>query len=324
MKEVVIGNIARKTGIYPKVLKDADRIMIANSKFGPFNEDIDSWLYNLHYMRINEYPALSLLSRDYESAAPSINRCIEPDYDIEIWPRTFNLGKTGRLYLEGKRVHEERLMMDMDIYDAFNFARRLYPDLIAVHTSSGNVIVGNNEQWLVDPEQMMFMDQRLDYVMDATHLKPGRSLLPPDGHSSNTSVARKAKQYGGAVYFSQPYKTINEMNTNRADFLLWNIARVYDEKHVLMQTPEHHIGGIRMPVDMTILRHEFASLETRLVSVQMDLATCIHTLELTQFVQDIMFDNGKGFDVLKNRNFKISPDEPVRIGNMFEYLNYVT
>lgn len=134
-------NKLRAMGIEDYKLREA----IAMQDTIPFINDcrgnLEKLVYNMNKYGYDGYPDLMILTDDLNSKNPAIIYSQDPDYTFEINPKKFELGLTGRVLedLEGRR-YEELLSINLDIQDAYKFAKELRPENIVGMTRDGEKI----------------------------------------------------------------------------------------------------------------------------------------------------------------------------------------
>lgn len=60
-------------------------------------------------------------------------------FQFEIMPYTFNLGRTGRRMTDGDNVFDEELLVKCDVYDAYDLALQMRPEVIVARMNNGSL-----------------------------------------------------------------------------------------------------------------------------------------------------------------------------------------
>ncbi len=282
-----------------------------------------------------------LLVNDALSSNPAITKPEDPLFSFQFRPKTFVLGSTGRL-LEDEigRRYQERLLLKLDIYDAFNLATGLRPQrVIAVDNHGNQTVIHEDGKAIGNKERLDKPGGRVMYVFDEARREEWGleelQVLPTNGFRVVFSdFYEKIKKYErGAILFGHRYSSAGEF-LERAriidQHLIWDICANFSTQYRGLDAPLidcERVYGIENSYGKKFPEHKNrlqlisnrVDLYFERVSLHFDRSTAIQALmSLGDIITDIWFEPvdrrwDQGWDIVYNKRMGITPDKPVAV-----------
>jgi len=316
----------------------------AHNEISNFRGNIKNLIYGMKRFGFNGFPDLMVLTDDINSLDPAIIKPENPEFSFEIKPKDFNLGITGRLLEDetGQRYNES-LSVNLDIYDAFNFATSISPNRIYALTEDGRKILVNIKGNNIGKQESVTINREENiFVMDDTERDCWMGdikVLPTEGLKIIFSdFYEKIKKYRrSTLLFGHKYQDINEflsLVTAMDDHIIWKICQkeIWNPNTPLIDARPYYGEYKEKPRYENINRLHFMPHKANLwfegTMITFNQSTGIKALmDLGDVVKDIWFEPistelNNGWDIIFDRSRGITPKNKIRVYNDADYQKY--
>ena len=374
-------NLLPKSGEYPSILADATTIlveeqsdlipiymdgmavhymeaMIESKKDDPEMQKAESnkALYAIENFRnirnmvngmkrygISGYPDMIRMTNDFDSNDPAVT---DPDlgpYRIQIKPKDFKLGLTGRLLEdENGEKYSETLAIGLDIYDAYDFARSISPQSIVALTGNGrDEIVYKDGKNAGKTEKIEFKRNNGTFRFSVDRWSDGEDVLDTGGlRIVDSPFYEKIKKYGGGtILFGHKYEDIDEflsVVTKTDNHMIWKICKneINNPNTALIDAGPYYGQYKGKPRYENTDRLHFmphkASIWFDGSMIIFDHQVGVQALmELGDSVSDVWIEPDileqktvYGWDIIYDKRRGIGPDNPVRVAGDADYQKF--
>jgi hypothetical protein len=307
-----------------------------------YRGDIRNLVDGMERYGSRSFPKLMVMTDDLSTPDPAIRKAKHPRFDFEIQPKQFRMGLTGRLLedKDGQRF-DEALHIGLNIYNAYDFARSISPEMIVAVTEDdeGYIVYKENRPLgrmteRKPAEKTLYVlneDEKEHWHCDTTVLPTGGlRIVTPE---FNKRIKRYIEDSFAPIQFGHNFADIDEFFERVMiidDHLIWKICKNDRGPNTPLADagPEycrrngepwpHHVNRLHLMADK-------ASLYFRDTSIHFDRSVALKALmELDDIVTDIWFgpidrEWDDGWDIVYDKSRGITPDSPVAVHNEADY-----
>lgn len=319
----------------------------ARNSIDSIRGNVNQLVYGMHRDGDDGYPTLMVITDDLNSSDPAISKSKIPGMDFKIKPKCFELGLTGRILEDnsGERYNDS-LSIELDLFDAFDFAKDIRPARILSENSDGKLHIIYEDGKIIDDTEYKTKRKKVRYVMSEDqkgHWSCETEVLPTSGLKVvDSDFYERMKKYADeTILFGHNYKDIHEFLayvTLIDEHLIWKICKDRSDPNTALVDSEPYYGlylGKHQRHEnkgrLHFMPHK-AHLYSDAVTINFDHRTGIQSLmNLGDTVRDIWASSIKhkhedrrvyGWDIIYDATRGITPENPIWVRNNKDYEKY--